>query len=395
MTINNEIKMNNKQFRFGIYTSFYNAENFIDKIFDSVSKINYTNFKWIITDDFSVDNTKNLLLEKIKSYDFVEYAEQKHKKEMYWQPNKFFDTSYDYIVLLDCDDDFDFNFLNIYNKFANLHKDAIIITSDFIKKQNDSFHSLSLVKNDELLIHKLNNFHPEVNYLNNISYNCIGHLRCFKNLPFLNFEINDFDACAEDSYRMMYLNNLGKWLHIPRTLYQWNLRKDSESHSVVKSNFNGNFNLAYEKIKYNNFHPYYTYNDIYKETSAFSILGINELKNKKISIFSKSLSTEQKNKLQFIYSDSRIKFDAFDDSDVFIINGEYYINSNFITTAIDKIKQNHMQAKIVIYYQEDSYFDSSEQMANYISDNFNKLKSKIHNFSYHYYTYFRHNYIVL
>lgn len=381
--------------KFGLYTSFYNAENYIDQIFDAVSKIKYSNFEWIITDDYSSDNTKKLLLEKINKYNFVKYVEQKHKKEMYWQPNKFFDQSFDYIVLLDFDDDFDFNFLNIYNKFANLYKDAVLFTSDFIKKQDGNFHSLSLTKNEKILVEKLKTFHPDTDYLNNISYNCIGHLRCFKHLKNLNFEIEDFDACAEDSYRMMYLNSLGKWMHIPITLYQWNIRKNSESHSLAKHNFNGNFNLAHQKIIHNNFEPYYDYNDIYKETSAFAILGINELHNKKISIFSKNLSTEQKNKLRFLYSDCKIDFGKDNDCDVFIINAEYYINCNFITNTINKIKQHNSNAKIIIYYQENSDFDSETEMKDFISNNFEKIKSKINNCYYNYYMYFRHNYIVL
>lgn len=97
--------------KFGIYTSFYNAERFIDYIFEEVSKINYSNWEWIITDDFSKDNTRNLLLEKVKHFKNVKYVDQAYKKEMYWQPNRFFDKSFDYIVLLDCDDGFDYNFL--------------------------------------------------------------------------------------------------------------------------------------------------------------------------------------------------------------------------------------------------------------------------------------------
>ena len=54
--------------KFGLYTSFYKAEKFIDFIFNEVSKINYDNWEWIITDDFSGDNTESLLLEKVKNF---------------------------------------------------------------------------------------------------------------------------------------------------------------------------------------------------------------------------------------------------------------------------------------------------------------------------------------
>ena len=74
-----------------------------------------------------------------------------------------------------------------------------------IKTQNDSLHSLSLVKNDETILEKLKTFHPETDYVKNLAYNTLGHLRCFKNIKDLNFEIDDFDACAEDSYRVMFM----------------------------------------------------------------------------------------------------------------------------------------------------------------------------------------------
>ena len=44
--------------KFGLYTTFYNCERFVDRIFNSIEEINYDGFEWHITDDFSSDNTK-------------------------------------------------------------------------------------------------------------------------------------------------------------------------------------------------------------------------------------------------------------------------------------------------------------------------------------------------
>ena len=52
--------------KFGIYTSFYNNEKFIERIFNNIECLNYHNFEWHITDDFSTDNTKNMLLSRIE-----------------------------------------------------------------------------------------------------------------------------------------------------------------------------------------------------------------------------------------------------------------------------------------------------------------------------------------
>ena len=381
--------------KFGLYTSFYKAEKFIDFIFNEVSKINYDNWEWIITDDFSGDNTKSLLLEKVKYFKNIKYVEQSHKKEMYWQPNKFFDSSFDYVVLIDCDDGFDYNFLKIYNNLAIKYPDAVLITSDFIKTQNDVLHSLSLVKNNETILKKLTTFHPQTDYLKNITYNALGHLRCFKNVQNLNFQINDFDACAEDSYRVMYMNSIGKWLHIPRCLYDWKLRDNSESHSTVKDNFNGNFDLAYDKIKDNCYDPLYIFNDIYKETCGLSILGINVLYNKSISITSENLNPDQKNKLRNLYSDCKINFNFDSNADFYLIICNHYLNSNSIKETIFKIKQINTSAQIILYYLEENYFDNEVQLNNSLNENFAKIETQLAGFSYRFFKYFRHNYILI
>ena len=56
-----------KQIKFGVYTSFYNSEKFIEQSFKNIENINYDNFEWHITDDFSSDNTKQLLLDRINN----------------------------------------------------------------------------------------------------------------------------------------------------------------------------------------------------------------------------------------------------------------------------------------------------------------------------------------
>ena len=48
--------------KFGLYTTFYNCERFVDRIFSSMEEINYDGFEWHITDDFSSDNTKEIVL---------------------------------------------------------------------------------------------------------------------------------------------------------------------------------------------------------------------------------------------------------------------------------------------------------------------------------------------
>jgi glycosyltransferase involved in cell wall biosynthesis len=208
--------------KFGIYTTFYNCERFVDKIFTSIELLNYDNFEWHITDDYSTDNTKNLVLERLEKSPLknkIGYYEQSEKKQMYWKPNEFFDETFDWIILMDADDDFDYNFLNIYNNFLYGKDDITLISSDCFKvyEETKSLHSMSYLLNDDIISNKIKRYHPSCDYLNNVSYSCFGLLRGFKNI-IPTFEVDDMLACAEDSYHVFWANSFGKYLHIPRPL---------------------------------------------------------------------------------------------------------------------------------------------------------------------------------
>ena len=117
----------NNMLKFAIYTSFYNCSKYIDQIFDNVLNINYDNWNWFITDDFSTDDTGSILREKCKNNDRIIFVEQSKKKEMYWQPNNFISTDYDYIVLVCSDDIVDLEILNVYSKHIELYNKNLSI----------------------------------------------------------------------------------------------------------------------------------------------------------------------------------------------------------------------------------------------------------------------------
>ena len=86
---------------------------------------------------------------------------------------------------------FDYDFLNIYNKFLLNDKSIHLITADFkkINETDNNLHSLGLLNNDQSLKLKINSFHPCVDYLNSLHYYCFGFLRCFKNINDIQFLI--------------------------------------------------------------------------------------------------------------------------------------------------------------------------------------------------------------
>jgi hypothetical protein len=362
--------------KFGIYTTFYNCERFVDKIFLSIESLNYDNFEWHITDDYSTDNTKNLVLERLEKSPLknkIGYYEQSEKKQMYWKPNKFFNETFDWIILVDADDDFDKNFLNIYNTFLSEKDDVSLVSSDFFKinESDNSRHSISYVINNDIMSNKINQYHPSCDYLNNISYSCFGHLRGFKNIV-SSFDVDDMLACAEDSYHIFWSNSFGKYLHIPRPLYTWYLREDSESHrKTIPKNFNDNFNIALNKLNQNDGGIDKMFNDIYVETSTLGSYDAKNMKGKKVSLWTRVLSQGQKNTLQSLYYDIDLVFNNID-SEIHFFSLNYYNENN-----LDKILQKIKDKEMMFYYQNQNYHETNEQKENELDFQLNKYLNTI------------------
>ena len=380
--------MNN--IKFGIYTSFYNCERFVDDIFSSIEMLNYDNFEWHITDDYSKDNTKSLVLERLDKSTLknkIVYYEQSEKKQMYWKPNEFFDDSFEWIILIDADDNFDKNCLNVYNSFLYGRDDISLVSSDNHKlyEETKSLHSISYLLNDDIISNKIKRYHPSCDYLNNISYSCFGHLRGFKNI-IPSFDVDDMLACAEDSYHIFWSNSFGKYLHIPRPLYIWNLRDDSESHSKsIPPNFNSNFNIALNKLNQSDGGVDKMFNDIYVETSTLSSYEFEKLKGKKVSLWTRVLSQGQKDILKKLYYDVDLVFNTVD-SEIHLFSLNYF-NENDLDEILQKTKGNRM----LFYYQNQKYHSDSNKKDKELETQLNYYKDTIGKHTdYSWWTYIRH-----
>jgi glycosyltransferase involved in cell wall biosynthesis len=391
-----KIRMNNMlsklNVKFGIYTSFYNCESFIESAFSQIETLNYQNFEWHITDDFSDDMTKDLVLDRLSKSSIkhkIKYYDQSEKKEMYWAPNEFFDSSFEWIVLMDADDEVDSDFLKIYEYNIKSNPDVVLISSDFhkIDYSTNKLHSISYIINDEPISSKIKRYNPKCDYLNNISYSCFGHLRAFKNLQHIKFEIIDRLAGAEDSYHVFWVNSYGKYLHIPRPLYKWNMHDNSESHSSnILPNFNGNFNLALDRLKESDFGVNTIYNDLYIETCALGSYEFGKLKGKSVSIWSKFLNETQIKKLTNLYIDSKLKFNE-DISDIHIVCLNYIGVDDLL-----KILKTNKNSIVLLYYQNTklhlNHTDKDEELKKKIQLYADLLRTN--SFGFRWWSYIRH-----
>jgi glycosyltransferase involved in cell wall biosynthesis len=375
--------------KFGLYTSFYKSEKFIDKIFKNIESLNYENFEWHVTDDFSPDDTKSLLLERISNSPLshkIKFYDQSEKKQMYWKANEFFDDSFDWIVLVDSDDEIDENCLTVYNNIIKKRKDLSLLSCDFHKvNENDTLHSISYITSDENISEKIKKYHPTCDYLNNLSYSCYGLLRAFNHKLIDEFKIVNNLACAEDSYHIFWSNSYGKYLNVPRPLYKWILRNDSESHSELPPHFNDNFEIALDKLKSSDFGVDDYYNDVYLESCSIMSYNWQELKNKKVSLWSRNLTKSQKEKLSELYFETDLKFNELE-SDVHIFSLNFFSEED-LNNILEKLGNK----KMLFYYQNQKLHLSNETKDRELSkqlDKFSSLISKHTGFSW--WTYVRH-----
>lgn len=206
--------------KFTIVTSFHNGSKFVQNLYEKIKSQTYTNWEWIVTDDFSSDEGKELLLDICKKDRKVKYVEQNHKKEMFYNPQRFCRDA-EIIVQADQDDYPLPKALEVYHHFFMKFPDTIAITCC-----GNLFR-----ENGEWM-----NFH-NANYSDKMNMACgyLTHLRAWRNNPNIQYDFNP------ENWMKYYYNDLsilctleeqGKILNLPRNLYYYNYRDDSISHSV-------------------------------------------------------------------------------------------------------------------------------------------------------------------
>lgn len=203
--------------KFSITTTFYNNENYVNQIYNCILSQTYTNWEWIVTDDFSSDNTKSLLLSICEKDKRVKYVEQSKKKEMFWNP-QFFCKDADLIVELGADDYIVPKSLEIYHHFFTKFTDVILIGCF-----SDSYH-----ENGNWSDYLSENY----NNINNLSSGKMLFLRAWRNNPNLNVNFNPDDWMKffyNDLSIICTMEEYGKILCLPRVLYSYTIRNDSIS----------------------------------------------------------------------------------------------------------------------------------------------------------------------
>ena len=338
-----------KDLRFAIYTSFYNTGWNAENIYNDLLNQIYSDWKWFITDDFSSDNTKEVILKIAEKDDRVIFCEQSKKREMYWNPEKFITEDCDYIISCDSDDGIYPKALSVYKHILNINPDVFSFSSwyhqysDNIQdKRNITNSSYSFCEGD--WYNFLNRIEKDLkeggfdwSYIR--SFRLLGCLRCNKNsskIEKINVK-NSEEAIYEDSIRTLHFQRYGDFMLLPRPLYKNLNYQKSESkpenikskkythknskedvHELSKSNY---LNYLKETEPYQQNKILNKYSKYFDELCALNLSNLHhETERKNISLITnKIVSPEDKQNIQDLYFDHDLYVNKYNNVDYYFL----------------------------------------------------------------------------
>lgn len=358
--------------KFSIVTTFYNnTPEEVEKIKDSILSQTYQKWEWIISDDFSKESTKHVeLLKELPNRDSrIKYVNQKSKKEIFWNPQTY--ATGDVVVLIGADDYISPKTLEIFNWHFIKYPELLFITSE-ANILNPNIITSSFIDYVDFgsVFEKRNTF--PLGWLN------MGVPLAWRNIP-INF-IQDYNLSGKeivnDYLIHTRLEELGKFIHLPRVFYNCKIRQDSVSRKIDDDNsfmghdFDGINKIIEERRgdrEINNVMD--TYNSILDESKAFYYSIVNELTTPQdVSFITTSpISIPKKEKLKQLWSDHNLTFNTIQDGI------KYYIIYLDINSDFDVMMEKYRQIEknttkqILIFTHKNSelYKRVSESMSNF------------------------------
>jgi len=308
--------------KFLIVCSFYNnTKDHIKQSFDNVINQTHKNWLFVVTDDFSENDCKKLLQEEIKKRNNpnIIYYEEKYKREIYLYQNFFKAINYDYYLDLDTDDIISSKLLEIYNYHFEKYPDVFSIFCDNkVVDENGRRERISVVKVSDDYIEDFKERTPPVqggvngrfwySWSKYHSWSMYGTGRCFCKSKYNSFLIKEKCRTSTDSF--LFFNTLkeGNHLNLPRNLYTWINRPNSDSSEMTEEDwkyYNINALLALDEYsKSLEFGSVKVYDDIWLETNALSNAKFTE-RVESINLVT-DINESQLEKIKDLYYDKNI-----------------------------------------------------------------------------------------
>ena len=378
--------------KFLIVTSFYNnTKKHVQTTFDNVLKQSHQDWMLIVGDDFSDDpEFRTYLKNQVVSINDprIIYYDIKYKRELYLYQNFFQEYQYDYYFDLDSDDIIDQHILKIYNDHFDKYPNVNSIYSDFNKvDEKNNLQMLSLVKSPS-------NFLKEFQFRSTQDFSTIyskrsgqhmfGVARAMRNPKQDKLQIRELCRTATDSLFLFFSLTKGDHLHIPRKLYTYINRPNSDSSWMPPeeiSKFNLNVQDYLKQYKNSSYTFPNPYKEIWHETSALSSCNWLENTNELCVITNPNIDI---NLLKDLYPDKKIVLNDFTHKNQIVV-------WNNLPQEIKSKLQLNNTFNCTVFFSDDNYSYSPPE----ITQNFNassiSFRKELNQYltGYSWYDYFR------
>jgi len=123
--------------KFTIYSGFYNNIEYLNQVWEGIKNQTYTNWEWIISDDFSEDSSiEKTLIDFTSLHPQIKYIKPRWKREFYFNPPVEISTG-DIMLVQDVDDFPHPKLLEVYKyNFDKFPKVEMISCSSIMKKNH-------------------------------------------------------------------------------------------------------------------------------------------------------------------------------------------------------------------------------------------------------------------
>lgn len=364
--------------KFSIVSTFYNNTiEDIQLLKESIINQTYTNWEWIISDDFSKDSTIHIeYLKSLPNEDKrIRYVEQKTKKEIFWNPQIY--TTGDIVILIGGDDTILPKTLEIYGNHFLKYPEVIMVTSEANIFKGELIHSSFLDYKKYSNIFDKKNLFP-LGWLN------MGTPLAWRNIPIdftSEFNLNGREI-INDYLIHTKLEEIGRFVHIPRVFYNYKIRPDSVSRKIDDDNsFNENTVINFNSVIENRrgsrkIHGCLDiYNNIIKESHALYYTKLNHEKTSQFVsyITTNELPVNKQQRLKEVWSDHNLNFNVINDKiDYFIFYIDDQSNFESFKEKYDQIN-NPKEISLFIRNNTDVYHKIIESIGNcswFAVDNF-------------------------
>jgi len=309
--------------KFAIFTSFYNYLDTFDELVESVLNQTYTNWEWIVSDDFSENP---IVMEKlndlVNNHKNIRLIQPKEKKEFYWNPPTT-ETDADIFMVLDSDDLLLPKTLEVYKHNFDKFKDVQMICCNSLLRWGN-------IKG-EIYSTRYINFKDNCNITDKMknskdSEYSIGDLRAWRNKIKVFEDKQKWVHCAEDVLKTLVNEEIGKILYIPRVLHNYAHRVNSISKEIIYEHdiyhepdrMIENAEIRKSREDLNSVEEYY--DTIFETTTPFYFCDFND--NKKTNIieyFEIGINQRTKEKLKNLYFEQDIRFKTTPFADYLVI----------------------------------------------------------------------------